>query len=76
MIKAAERERWLVSAWCPILATMLDPETDTAPPLRHRLLVVVPLAAFVAATTHWMSWQEPPADDDLRGTDGARHEPP
>lgn len=39
--------------------TPLDQEADTGPPLRQRLLVVVPLAAFVAATTHWMSWQVP-----------------
>jgi hypothetical protein len=29
------------------------------PALRLRLLVVLPLLAFVAATTHWMPWQEP-----------------
>lgn len=29
------------------------------PALRLRLLVVLPLLAFSAATTHWMSWQEP-----------------
>lgn len=30
-----------------------------APALRDRLLVVVPMLAFLAATTHWMSWREP-----------------
>jgi hypothetical protein len=29
------------------------------PSARDRLFLVVPLLAFVAATTHWMSWREP-----------------
>ncbi len=39
--------------------TSLVQESGRALRLRDRLLVLLPLAAFVSATTQWMSWQEP-----------------
>ncbi|SRR5579871_904920 len=37
----------------------MPPSAGRLPDARERLLLVVPLAAFVAATTHWTTWSEP-----------------
>jgi O-antigen/teichoic acid export membrane protein len=34
-------------------------KTRRPPPARLRLATLAPIVVFVAATTHWMSWQEP-----------------
>ncbi|MGH3050822.1 MAG: hypothetical protein ACRDLK_11755 [Gaiellaceae bacterium] len=40
-------------------STPVAVQAPRAPTLRERLATIVPLAIFVAATTHWMTWSEP-----------------